>query len=96
MAVVISKENVQRFNNLVWEENLESTEVAIVTEEKRLKMIWKGESIVDISRDFLNTNGVKQHSKVTIEAPVDTDNYFNKFNFNALNQNSKFKKFLVN
>ena len=84
MAVVISKENVQRFNNLVWEENLESTEVAIVTEEKRLKMIWKGESIVDISRDFLNTNGVKQHSKVTIEAPVDTDNYFNKFNFSAL------------
>ena len=86
MAVVVAQENVKQFIDLVWEENLEATEVALVTEEKRLKMIWKGKFIVDIDRDFLNTNGVKQHSRVSIEAPINADNYFNKFNFNAINQ----------
>jgi phosphoribosylformylglycinamidine synthase len=91
MAVVIARENVEHFINLVWEENLEATEVAIVTAEERLKMMWKGKAIVDINREFLNTNGVRQHSDVVIEAPIDTDNYFNKFNENVLNNQGSLK-----
>ncbi|WP_050607071.1 phosphoribosylformylglycinamidine synthase [Clostridium niameyense] len=69
MAVVLSKENAEKFIRLSKEENLEATIVAEVTEEKRLKMFWKDKIIVDLSRDFLNTNGVVQKNKVYINAP---------------------------
>lgn len=77
MAVVLDKNNVDRFIELSNEENLEATPVAVVTSTNRLVMTWRGDKIVDISRDFLNTNGVTQHAKAFIEA-VDADkNYRN-------------------
>ncbi len=66
MAVVIEKENVDAFLALAKEENLTATVVATVKAEKRLTMYWNGKAIVDISRDFLNSNGAEKH--ITIEA----------------------------
>ena len=67
MAVALAPEDVDRFIALASEENLEATPVAAVTEEKRLKMVWNGAAIVDISRDFLNSNGAEKHQKAHIE-----------------------------
>ncbi|MCR5207584.1 MAG: phosphoribosylformylglycinamidine synthase [Eubacterium sp.] len=68
MAVVIDKNDVEKFAALADEENLEATVVAVVTDENRLEMTWRGDKIVDLSRDFLNTNGVVQHAKAEITA----------------------------
>ncbi len=65
MAVVIEKENVDAFLALAAEENLQACPVAKVQEEKRLVMHWNGKKIVDISRDFLNSNGADKHITVT-------------------------------
>ena len=67
MAVALAPEDVDKFIALAEEENLEATPVAAVTEEKRLKMVWNGATIVDISRDFLNSNGAEKHQKAHIE-----------------------------
>ena len=67
MAVALAPEDVDQFIALAAEENLEATPVATVTEEKRLKMVWNGATIVDISRDFLNSNGAEKHQKAHIE-----------------------------
>ena len=64
MAVVVEKENVDRFLALADEENLEATVVATVTAEPRLTMTWNGKQIVDISREFLNSNGAEKHIDV--------------------------------
>ncbi len=77
MAVVISKEDKERFIKFSKEENLEATVVAEVKEEKRLKMLWKDSIIVDLDREFLNTNGVRQKTKAYISSPEKKD-YFNK------------------
>ena len=61
MAVVIEKENVERFMALADSENLEATVVAKVTEEPRLRVHWNGKAIIDISREFLNSNGAEKH-----------------------------------
>ncbi len=66
MAVVIDEKNVDAFIALAAEENLSATPVAVVTDTGRMKMFLKGKAIVDISRDFLNTNGVKQETDVEI------------------------------
>ena len=71
MAVVIDKNDVDRFIALSNEENLEATVVAQVTDTNRLEMTWRGDKIVDLSRNFLNTNGVVQHAKAEIEAVDD-------------------------
>ena len=68
MAVVLSPDDVETFKKLADEENLETTEVAVVTEEKRLVMNWRGKKIVDISRGFFDTNGVKQHINAHIHS----------------------------
>jgi phosphoribosylformylglycinamidine synthase len=78
MAVVISRENLQKILSLCEEENLEAAEVAQVTEDRRLKMSWRGRTIVDISRDFLDTNGVSQKIKAVVKAPTEEGNYFTK------------------
>lgn len=78
MAVVLDKNNVSRFIALSNEENLEATPVAEVTDKNRLVMTWRGDTIVDISRDFLNTNGVTQHADAVIEAVDDKNNYRNQ------------------
>ena len=67
MAVVIAAENVDGFKALAAEENLSATPVAVVTDTGRMKMFLKGKAIVDISREFLNTNGVKQEANVEID-----------------------------
>ena len=68
MAVVIDKGDLDKFTALANEENLEATVVAEVTSKNRLEMFWRGDKIVDLSRDFLNTNGVVQHAKAEIAA----------------------------
>ncbi len=85
MAVVIEKENVEKFLSLAKEENLQACPVAVITEAKRLVMNWNGKKIVDISRDFLNSNGAEKHVTVTPQKPQEikkeikdsfTENYF--------------------
>ena len=60
MAVVVAEKDKDAFIALAAEENLAATPVAVVTDDRRMKMLFKGRAIVDISRDFLDTNGVKQ------------------------------------
>ena len=69
LAVVVSPGDVETFLKLAQEENLEATVVAEVTTEPRLRMLWRGQTIVDLSRTFLDTNGALQCSKVRITAP---------------------------
>ena len=64
MAVVVAAADVPRFLELAASENLEATVVAEVTAEPRLTMYWRGKAIVDISREFLNSNGAEKHVKV--------------------------------
>lgn len=75
MAVVVDKKNVKAFITYAENENLEAIVVAEVTEEKRLTMQWKGKTIVDLSREFLDTNGVKQNIDVKVASAAD-ENYF--------------------
>ena len=70
MAVVVRKEDKDRFIAEAEKENLEATMVAIVTEEPRLKMTWNGKVIVDLSREFLNSNGAEKHTDVAVPVPV--------------------------
>ncbi len=65
MAVVVEAKDVERFCALAETENLEATVVARVTEEPRLRMHWNGKTIVDISREFLNSNGAEKHIDIT-------------------------------
>ncbi|MDD6883400.1 MAG: phosphoribosylformylglycinamidine synthase [Eubacteriales bacterium] len=69
MAVVVSEGDAKRFLALAAGENLEATVVARVTENPRLVMRWNGNVIVDISREFLNSNGAEKHVSVVAEAP---------------------------
>lgn len=69
MAVVVAAVDAAEFQRQAEEENVEATLVAEVTDEGRLVMEWRGKKIVDISREFLNTNGVKQKTQVRVVAP---------------------------
>ena len=69
MAVVIEPHNVDAFLSLAAEENLQACPVAVVKAEPRLVMNWNGKKIVDISREFLNSNGADKHITITPEAP---------------------------
>ena len=66
MAVVVAAENVDKFREYASRENLESTVVATVTEEPRLRMKWNENFIIDLSREFLNSNGAEKHTKIEI------------------------------
>ena len=77
MAVVIAAEDKDRFIKFAQEENLEATPVAVVTDNRRLVLNWRGKAVVDISRDFLDTNGVKQRTDVEVKMPEGTP-YFEK------------------
>ena len=70
MAVVVDEKDKDEFIRLAAEENLAATPVAVVTDDRRMKMLFKGRAIVDISRDFLDTNGVKQVISAEIEEKV--------------------------
>ena len=69
MAVVVEKENVERFLALAAKENLEATVVARVTADPRMTMTWRGKKIVDLSREFLNSNGAEKHINIAPVAP---------------------------
>jgi len=69
MAVVLDPKDVQAFHDYADAENLESTEVAVVTEEPRLIMKWRGKPIVQMNRAFLDTNGVRQHVTAKVSQP---------------------------
>lgn len=71
MAVVVAKEDADKFIAYADKENLEATVVARVCAEPRLKMVWNGKTIVDVSRDFLNSNGAEKHTSVNLDAPRD-------------------------
>ncbi len=66
MAVVVESKDVEKFIALAESENLEATPVAVVTDKARLKMTWKGETIVDVSREFLNSNGAEKKTAVKV------------------------------
>ncbi|KXB61489.1 phosphoribosylformylglycinamidine synthase [Olsenella sp. DNF00959] len=67
MAVALAPGDVDEFMGYAAEENLEATVVAEVTEERRLRMGWQGQTIVDVSRDFLDSNGAAKHQVVHVE-----------------------------
>ena len=67
MAVVVDPKDADQFMKYAAEENLEATEVAVVTEEPRLVLVWRGKEIVNISRAFLDTNGAHQETSVEVE-----------------------------
>ena len=69
MAVVVDPKDVEEFMSYAREENLEATEVAVVTEDPRLVLIWRGKEIVNLSRAFLDTNGAHQETSVEVEIP---------------------------
>ncbi|MBQ3331095.1 MAG: phosphoribosylformylglycinamidine synthase [Ruminococcus sp.] len=77
MAVVVEKENVDAFLALAKEENLNACPVALVKEEPRLTMTWNGNRIVDISREFLNSNGAQKHIDIAPAAPEAFDKEIN-------------------
>ncbi|MBU3181943.1 phosphoribosylformylglycinamidine synthase [Clostridium psychrophilum] len=91
MAVVVRKEDASLFIKLSEKENLEAVEVAKITDDNRLKMVWKGKTIVNVSRSFLDTNGVKQHTDVKVCAPKEEDYYFSKDIKENLSKNKSIK-----
>ncbi len=70
MAVVVRKADADRFISEAAKENLEATLVAVVTEEPRLRMKWNDKIIVDLSREFLNSNGAEKHTTVAVPLPI--------------------------
>ncbi len=78
MAVVLDPKDVAEFMNYAAEENLEATEVAVVTEEPRLVLQWRGKDIVNISRAFLDTNGAHQETTVAVDMPCEENKYFER------------------
>ena len=88
MAVVIDSNNLDVFMREIEEEDLEGTVVATVTKEKILKMIWKDKEIVNINRNFLDTNGIRKKMKVQVVQPVE-ENYLNKLPISLENKTMK-------
>ena len=78
MAVVVAPQDVKQFLAYAKEENLEAVEVAVVTEEPRLILEWRGKEVVNISRAFLDTNGAHQKTDVAVDLPDPKDNYLKK------------------
>ena len=78
MACVIGPEDVDEFLKYAAQENLEAVKVAVVTASGRLVMNWRGNTIVDISRAFLDTNGAHQETDVEVEMPSCENRYFDK------------------
>ena len=78
MAVVVDPKDAAEFMSYAKEENLEATEVAVVTEEPRLVLVWRGKEIVNLSRAFLDTNGAHQETSVEVEMPKREDSLFKR------------------
>ncbi|MDE7063841.1 MAG: phosphoribosylformylglycinamidine synthase, partial [Lachnospiraceae bacterium] len=84
MAVVVAPEDAKQFLSYAAEENLEAVKVAVVTEEPRLVLIWRGKEIVNLSRTFLDTNGAHQETDVRVEMPKEQENYLHKIGIPAV------------
>ena len=78
MAVVVDPKDVDEFLGYAKEENLEAVKVAVVTEDPRLVLSWRGKEIVNISRAFLNTNGAHQETTVKVDIPLREDTILKK------------------
>ncbi|WP_196598567.1 phosphoribosylformylglycinamidine synthase [Pectinatus frisingensis] len=96
MAVVVTAADAQKFIDYAAEENLEAAIVAAVTADNRLRMVWRGKNIVNISRTFLQTNGIQQHVSVKINAPNKYDTYFSQLPTLDYGKNSVEKLWLRN
>lgn len=88
MAVVVATEDVEKFIELARVENLLAVVVAEVTNKKRLVMNWRGQKIVDIAREFLDTNGVAQSTNILVKPPSDR-NWFNQIDLRIDEQDLK-------
>ena len=86
MAVVVSPEDADLFLNYAKEENLEAVPVAVVTQEPRLVLQWRGKEIVNISREFLDTNGAHQTTCVSVEIPSKADCYLDEIAIPAVKE----------
>lgn len=86
MAVVVSPGDVEEFLGYASEENLEAVPVAVVTEEPRLVLNWRGNKIVDIARAFLDTNGAHQQTDVFVDIPSEEHNYFKRYAIPAVGE----------
>ncbi len=93
MAVVIAKESAEAFIREAAKENLEANIVAEVTAEKRLKMFWQGDCIVDISREFLNSNGASKYAEVKIPQ-MDKSTLFHSVDVKEATYQENFKALL--
>jgi len=80
MAVVLSKNDTEKFINLAAEENLETAIVASIEDNGKLIMTWRGRECLNIDRSFLNTNGAAQYTKIKIAAPNEKYSPFKKEN----------------
>ena len=78
MAVVVDPKDADQFLAYAAEENLEATKVAVVSEDPRLVLRWRGKEIVNISRAFLDTNGAHQETDVKVAMPDASAKYFDK------------------
>ncbi len=76
MAVVLDPKDVKEFMGYAAEENLEAVEVAVVKEEPRMTLKWRGKTIVDLSRAFIDTNGAHQETDVEVNMPDEKANFF--------------------
>lgn len=96
MAVAIDTSNKERFIQLAGEENLEATHVATVTDTGYLRMTWNNQTIVNLKREFLDTNGVKQTTDIYVNKVDEENTYFQNDNVEceALSIKEKFEKAL--
>ncbi len=79
MAVVVDPKDVEKFLGYAAEENLEAVAVAVVTEDPRLVLNWRGKTIVNLKRAFLDTNGAHQETAVKVDIPDEKENYFHRY-----------------
>ncbi len=86
MAVVVAPKDVKEFLGYAAEENLEAVEVAVVTEEPRLVLNWRGKSIVNLKRAFLDTNGAHQETSVAVDIPDEKKNYLRSHSIPAVGE----------
>jgi phosphoribosylformylglycinamidine synthase len=92
MAVVVAAEDVERFIEHALSENVEATEVARVTDTGRVRMFWRNRTIVDISRAFIDTNGVRQQAHVYVGAPENVGAFFENKNPTDLHNESDIQR----
>lgn len=96
MAVVVEKNDIDEFLDLAKKENIEATVVAEVFEEARMKMIWRGKEIINLSREFLNSNGARKQVDININSPEEVDYLFNNNLDEKLTIEDNLKKYVTN